>query len=135
MHLIRLIAPIGSIALLLVLLVSKGDARGPSYTYAGVMSPSAVGGVAATVRVDFVRVHGGHVAAWVGVGGPGLGPHGIDEWIQVGVDTIAGTNGTKVYYEVKRGVAYRYDELPLSVATDERHRLEVLESGARRDWW
>jgi hypothetical protein len=136
MHLIRLSAAIGSIVLLLVLLVTKGGAaRGPGYTYAGVVSPSAVGGVAATVSVDFVDVHGGHVAAWVGVGGPGLGPHGIDEWIQVGVDTIAGTTGTKVYYEVKRGVAYRYGELPLSVGMGEQHRLEVLESAAHPGWW
>jgi hypothetical protein len=135
MHLIRLSAPIASIMLLLVLLVSESAARGPGYTYAGVESPGAVAGVAATVSVDFVDVRGGHVAAWVGVGGPGLGPHGIDEWIQVGVGTIAGTNGTKVYYEAKRGVTYRYGELPLSVVTGERHRLEVQESGARHGWW
>ena len=30
------------------------------------------------------RVAGGHVAAWVGVGGVGLGPNGTDQWLQVG---------------------------------------------------
>jgi hypothetical protein len=127
---------IGSIVVLLVLLViSESGARGSRYTYAGLVSSGTVGGVAATVSVDGVDVRAGHVAAWVGVGGPGLGPHGIDEWIQVGVDTIAGTNGTKVYYEVKRGVTYGYGELPRSVAVGDRYRLEVRESTTRRGWW
>src|SRR5439155_20526887 len=72
-HLIRLSAPIGSIILLLALLASESAARGTGYTYAGVVSPGTVAGVAATVSVDFVDVRGGHVAAWGGVGGPGLG--------------------------------------------------------------
>ena len=33
-----------------------------------------------------------HVAGWVGVGGPGLGPHGEDEWLQVGLATFGDSN-------------------------------------------
>src|SRR5688500_5391288 len=34
-------------------------------------------------------VESGHVAAWVGVGGPGEGPGGADEWLQVGMAGFA----------------------------------------------
>ena len=51
--------------------------------------------------LDTPAVTGGssHVAGWVGVGGPGLGPHGADEWLQVGLATFGDTNEGRLYYE------------------------------------
>src|SRR5829696_2546644 len=63
--------------------VPRGAARTPGYSYAGVASAGAVGGVAATLELSgAARIRDGQVAAWVGVGGPGLGRGGVDEWIQ-----------------------------------------------------
>src|ERR1700682_4346687 len=62
-----------------------------SYSYAGVFSATAGFGVGA--RLTAVRrptVTKGHVAAWVGVGGLGLGPNSTDEWLQVGIRAMAG---------------------------------------------
>ena len=44
-------------------------------------------------------VSDGHVAAWVGVGGPGYGPKGADEWIQVGLSAFNADTTNHMYYE------------------------------------
>jgi hypothetical protein len=86
-------------------------------SYGGAASRSAAGGVAATVTlVDVERVHSGHVAAWVGVGGPSLGPGGSDAWIQVGVNGFPGGSTGNLYLEIKRGAFYRYAHLADGVA-------------------
>ncbi len=41
-------------------------------------------------------VESGHVAGWVGVGGPGQGPGGANEWIQVGLNSLPGTGNRLV---------------------------------------
>src|SRR5262249_23678606 len=65
-------------------LVAAANACG-GYSYAGVQDARAASGIRATlVQVDTPRVARGHVAAWVGVGGPGQGAGGRDEWIQIG---------------------------------------------------
>ena len=49
------------------------------YTYAGVMGRNGVHGVSARIApLRAPDVAGGHVAAWVGIGGEGLGPGGWD---------------------------------------------------------
>ena len=60
------------------------------YTYAGVYrTDKPVAGVAASISMTSLPSvnsgPGGHVAAWVGVGGAGMGPGGTDEWLQVGL--------------------------------------------------
>ena len=119
------------------LFADGGRASGPGvYSYGGVASTAAVRAVVATVSLlEPGRVESGHVAAWVGVGGPGLGPDGVDEWLQVGVDEFsAGLTGT-VYYELKRGQQYRYATLAFDVAVGEQLRLGVVELRSRRGWW
>src|SRR5919197_593197 len=75
---------------------SPGCARTP-YTYAGFAGGTRAGGVAATIAaVAEPRVADGHVAAWVGLGGPGAGPGGTDEWLQAGI--AASPEGTAYLY-------------------------------------
>jgi hypothetical protein len=70
------------------------------YTYAGVMGRNGVHGISARIApLRAPDVAGGHVAAWVGIGGEGLGPGGATEWIQAGLSAFA--NGRiELYYEV-----------------------------------
>jgi hypothetical protein len=106
------------------------------YAYAGVTGTTAVSGVGAEIATLAVpRVSQGHVAAFVGVGGPGLGPNGSNEWIQIGLSGFAG-GASSVYYEVARpGRAPQYTELKADVRPGERHRIAVLEVRGRPNWW
>ena len=77
----------------------------------------------------------GHVAGWVGVGAPGEGPGGSDEWVQVGLNSVPGS-GNRLYYEVSRprsGV--QYVELMSDVANNRAMRIGVLETATRPDVW
>jgi len=81
-------------------------------------------------------VQNGHVAGWVGVGGPGLGPNGTDEWIQAGYSGFPGLQVGSLYYEVALpGKAPVYHELLSNVAQGARHKLAVLEIAGRNGWW
>lgn len=128
--------PLVAAAVVLALVAPRGSARSTTYRYAGVASRSHVGGVAATLEISAVpSVKDGHVAAWVGVGGPGLGADGVDAWIQIGFSGFAGESGSNVYYEVKRGTFYAYTPVASGIAARERHRFAVLELVSRPGWW
>jgi hypothetical protein len=105
------------------------------YAYAGLQGEREAYGVTATLTAlaDPV-VERGHVAAWVGVGAPGEGPNHTNEWLQVGLNLIAG-NEPKLYYEVMRPSGLRYVELDSSVETNRLYRVAVLEMVGRRDVW
>ncbi|HEY2436800.1 MAG TPA: hypothetical protein VGH93_06435 [Solirubrobacteraceae bacterium] len=134
---VRLIVAIGSAAAAVSLVGPPRAAEGVgAYSYGGAASRSPVAGVTAVVALLGVpHVRSGHVAGWVGVGGPGLGPGGADEWIQLGVSAFAGATTGTLYLEVERGAAYRYSSLAAGVAVGDRHRLAVSESPAREGWW
>lgn len=106
------------------------------YSYAGFQSASRGHGVRATlVALAKPQVRNGHVAAWVGVGGAGLGPNGSDQWLQVGLSAFHGT-GSNLYYEVAAGgAAPRYHELDAHVTPGQRSRVAVLELATRPNWW
>ena len=106
------------------------------YAYAGFQSAHRGHGVRATLTALAIpRVSNGHVAAWVGVGGVGLGPNGSDQWLQVGMNAFHGT-GTNLFYEVAAGGgAPRYHELATGIALGTQHRVAVLELPARPDHW
>ncbi len=106
------------------------------YSYAGFQSANRGHGVRATlVALGNPQVRNGHVAAWVGVGGAGLGPNGSDQWLQVGLNAFHGT-GSNLYYEVTTGGAPpRYHELAANVSPGQRHRVAVLEIAKRPSWW
>jgi hypothetical protein len=107
-----------------------------SYSYAGVSSISARYGVGAQITtVRRPSVLKGHVAAWVGVGGSGLGPNSTDEWLQVGISAKPGEDPA-LYYEVALpNQTARYvmlkGHLPLGRAYD----VSVLESQSHPGSW
>jgi hypothetical protein len=106
------------------------------YSYNGVQSPTRAYGISANLTLSARSVVGlGHVAAWVGVGGAGLGPGGADEWIQAGIAHDAG--GVDVlYYEYKRPGDDRATYVGLQeVSPGESHTVVVYERAAQRDSW
>jgi hypothetical protein len=97
------------------------------YSYTGVAQNEAVHGVSATVTaVSAPRVAGGHVAAWVGVGGRGLAPGGTNAWLQAGLATYRG-GGSRLYYELMLPEGRRYVELVRGVRPGTRFTISVLE--------
>jgi hypothetical protein len=122
-------------------LAPAASSRAPSacwsgYSYSGAESTSHGFGVSADVTLlRDSMVSSGHVAAWVGVGGVGLGPGGTDEWLQAGITRSAG--GTdELYYEYKRpGEALATSAILDRVAPGETHTFVVYERAAQRDSW
>jgi hypothetical protein len=106
------------------------------YAYAGVEDARAASGIRATlVQVDTPRVARGHVAAWVGVGGPGQGAGGRDEWIQIGLNALS-DGVSRLYYEIDRpGPGPSYQELASDVGDGARYEVGVLELATRPGWW
>src|SRR5207248_7438085 len=106
------------------------------YSYAGLASASGGYGVAANLSaVGQPLVQRGHVAAWVGVGGPGEGPNGTDEWLQAGMNRVVGSS-SKLYYEIARpGLSVRYVELAAAVRAGARPRIAVLEMSGQPGGW
>ena len=109
---------------------------GRSYAYAGVAGTRAAAGIGASVStLSLPRVFEGHVAAFVGVGGPGQGPAGSDEWLQIGFSGFSGGESS-IYYEVALpGRAPLYTELAANVNAGETHRIAVLEVAGSPNWW
>jgi len=107
------------------------------YTYAGLASPSRTHGVSARLTaIGVPSVANGHIAGWVGVGGPGQGPNGADEWIQVGFSGFAGSPKSDLYYEVTRaGSAPRYVQVAQSLPPGTSRRVAVLEVGGQPNAW
>jgi hypothetical protein len=131
----RLCTRIGYAAVLLALGVPSRAAGVGDYSYTGVTSNAVVGGVGATVVVqEAARVPAGHVAAWVGVGGPGLGAGGLDEWIQAGVVVFDRGSTGRVFFEIARGVRVRLG-FAQEVGVGARLRFQVLEDLSRPGWW
>lgn len=106
------------------------------YAYAGHQATHRGHGVRATVTV--VRppsVESGHVAGWVGVGGPGQGADGKDAWIQAGVASMPGMDPF-IYAEITReGRDPEFVLLEQGVPVGRSHHLAVLEMSGRSGWW
>ena len=107
------------------------------YSYAGLSAPVRAYGIGATVTpLASFSVASGHVAGWVGVGGPGQGPGGADEWLQVGYNTIGGIGGPNLYFEVTRaGGQPTYHQIAANLPVGRATRVAVLEMHARPNWW
>lgn len=114
--------------------VSKGcGLRG--YAYTGLQSDRQGFGVTATLTaLADPLVERGHVAAWVGVGAPGEGPRGTNEWLQIGLNRIAGRDA-RLYYEIVQPWGTRYVELDRNISAGRRIQVSVLEMARRRDVW
>jgi hypothetical protein len=111
--------------------------RSSGYTYAGLASSSRAHGVGARLTaIGGARVANGHVAGWVGVGGPGEGPNGKDEWIQVGFSGFEGSPNSNLYYEVTRaGSAPKYFEVEHDLSPGTSRRVAVLEVAGSPNAW
>jgi hypothetical protein len=92
--------------------------------------------VRATItQVRAPEVSAGHVAGWVGVGGPGQGVDGADEWIQVGLATVPHT-APFLYTEVTRpGHEPSFQLVEQEVPLGASRRVAVLEMSGRPNWW
>jgi hypothetical protein len=135
----RIVWLAASAAVLWLVIVSAAAAcaRG-GYVYAGIAGRAPVSGVGADIFAPSTspRVGAGHVAAWVGVGGPGEGPHGSDEWIQVGFSALPLNRTNDLYYEVARpGAAPVYTRIRAEVVPSARVRVSVLEMRGRPGRW
>jgi hypothetical protein len=104
------------------------------YAYAGIAGWQPAQGIAATLSVAAApRLVAGHVAAWVGVGGRGLGPNGSDAWIQAGLNAYPdGENRLYVEFTLP-GREPTYRELARGVPAGREHRVAVVTRG--RDRW
>jgi hypothetical protein len=106
------------------------------YSYNGVRSPTRAYGVSAHLTLSSRSVVDlGHVAAWVGVGGAGLGPGGSDEWVQAGIAHDAGGRDV-LYYEYKRPGDKEATYVPLQLANPgQSHSIVVYERPGQRSSW
>jgi len=115
---------------------SAASCSAAAYAYAGVSSTNARFGVAA--RISAVRkpnVVKGHVAAWVGVGGAGLGPGSTDEWLQVGISAQPDQEPALYYELALPNRTPRYVMLKGHVPIGKTFDVSVLESSAHPGAW
>ncbi len=112
------------------------DADGNGYTYAGHQASVAGHGVRATITPGrSLSVASGHVAGWVGVGGPGQGANGEDAWLQVGIASVEGT-APYLYAEVVRnGRQPQLMLLDQNLRTGVSRRVAVLEMSTQPGSW
>src|SRR2546429_6037261 len=113
--------------------VSGGGCGPHGYSYAGLARASSGYGVAASLSaVGQPLVQRGHVAAWVGVGGPGQGPNGTDEWLQAGLNPAVGPT-SKLYYEIARPrLSVHHVELAANVPAGSPPSVAVLRKSRER---
>jgi len=106
------------------------------YSYAGHQATYRGHGVRATITMTKTpSVEAGHVAGWVGVGGPGQGLNGEDAWIQAGIASMPGMDPT-IYAEItQNGRSPQYVPVEEGVALGRSHDLAVLEMAGRPGWW
>ena len=109
----------------------KGD-----YSYAGVQSAATRSGIRANLKVlRPASVHAGHVGGWVGVGGPGKGPGGTDQWLQAGYSAFP-DGAAQLYYEVALPrAAPQYHVVKAAVKIGESHLVSILGVGSRPGAW
>jgi hypothetical protein len=107
------------------------------YSYAGMGAQSRGFGISAIVTpLNTFDILNGHVAGWVGVGGPGLGPRGTNEWLQIGLSGFPGVDGSDIYYEVAQPNHYPvYHQVAGGLPADKPVKVTVLEMHNRPNWW
>ena len=113
-----------------------GATGSQGYAYAGHQATRVAHGIRATITpTASPNVVSGHVAGWIGVGGPGQGANGQTLWLQVGVASIPDTP-TMVYAEITRGGQQPvFVPLVQDVEVGESHKVAVLEMSGKPNWW
>jgi len=108
----------------------------PGYAYAGHQATKVAHGIRATITPTTASsVSAGHVAGWIGVGGPGQGAGGQTQWLQIGITSMPETP-TMVYAEITRGGKEPvFVPLLRNVQVGESHKVAVLEMAGRPNWW
>ncbi len=104
------------------------------YSYAGIGAPTYASGISAVITpLSLFSIPNGHVAGWVGVGGPGQGPNGTDEWLQIGLSGFPGFD-TDIYYEVTLPGQYpEYHQVLANPPAGHPYRFAVRED--RPNYW
>ena len=117
--------------------LANAACRSSGYAYAGVGSASRAYGISTRLQAATApQVVNGHVAGWVGVGGPGAGPNGTDEWLQVGFSAFPRSAFSSLYYEVAQPhQAPRYVELESGLPPGTASKVAVVELAGKRGWW
>lgn len=107
------------------------------YSYAGFGAPSHAYGISATITpLNAFDILNGHVAGWVGVGGPGEGPNGTNEWLQIGFSGYPGITGSDIYYEVAEPNRFpTYHQVAAALPVGTVAKVTVLEMHNRPDFW
>jgi len=134
----RSLLALAGVALLTLVGASGALACGAGgYSYAGVASSSHAYGIGATITpLAGFNVLSGHVAGWVGVGGPGQGVNGSDEWLQVGFSGFPELTGNNLYYELTLpGKQPTYHQLATNLPMGKSARIAVLEMHKRPNTW
>ena len=114
-----------------------GNAAGDNgYGYAGHQANHRGHGVRATILLTRgPSVASGHIAGWVGVGGPGQGANGEDAGIQAGIASMPGMEPF-VYAELTHeGRDPEFILIEQGVPVGRNHRIAVLEMSGRAGWW
>ena len=93
-------------------------------------------GVRATITPTVqANVAAGHVAGWIGVGGPGQGAAARRCWLQVGVASMPDTPAM-IYAEITRsGKDPVFVHSSSGVAVGESHHVAVMEMSGRPNYW
>ena len=114
----------------------SGTHGSTGYAYAGHQGESIGHGVRATIStLESPAVAAGHVAGWIGVGGPGQGPNGEAMWLQAGIAAIPGS-APMVYVEIVRaGESPLFVSLRDDIEVGRNFSLTVLEMSHRPDYW
>lgn len=106
------------------------------YAYAGHQAAGDAHGVRARITLlEQASVPAGHVAGWVGVGGPDSGPNGEDQWLQVGIAVLPQT-APMLYAEITQaGRPSRFVPLESNLEPGATRSVAVLEIAKHPGWW
>lgn len=106
---------------------TKAGCTSKPYAYAGLIADAPAAGIRATVTaVSAARLASGHVAGWIGVGGPEAGPNGEPMWLQVGLNATD-DGKAELYGELwKPGTGHVYKPLG-QVEVGRSYRLAIVE--------
>jgi hypothetical protein len=94
-------------------------------------------GISARIALlDAFGILNGHASGFVGVGGPGQGPLGSNEWLQVGYAGFPSITGNALYYEVALPGRFPvYHQVSTGVPVDTYAKVTVLEMHSRPGYW
>ena len=98
-------------------------------------SCTAQGIQAVVTTLADAQVPSGHVAGWIGVGGPTDGPNGQAEWLQTGVTTAAGSS-PELYAEITQpGLTPKYVTLASGIVAGSSYNLDVQQLTGKPNVW